>query len=131
MKDDMGDRLKSYEGVEADRRGMPFLPLCIRLDGKGFSKWTAKLRRPFDERLSTLMKDVTKHLVAVTNARIGYTQSDEISLVLMQDESNYESELWFDQEDPEARLGGLLGIDGQVQRDRPGEVQEERRGDRP
>ncbi len=88
--------MKDLENREAGRKAMPWLPLCIRLDGKGFSAWTSELERPYDKRLSALMQDATKHLVAVTNARIGYCQSDEISLVLMQDESNFASEHWFD-----------------------------------
>jgi tRNA(His) 5'-end guanylyltransferase len=96
MKDDFGDRLKAYESVETDRKAMPWLPLCVRLDGKGFSKWTRNLKRPYDERLSKLMCDVTKRMVAVTDAKVGYTQSDEISLILMQDENNFASQHWFD-----------------------------------
>jgi tRNA(His) guanylyltransferase len=80
-KTDLGDRMKRYEALEAGRRCMPLLPICARIDGKRFSKFTAGLARPYDERLSALMIDVTKHVVEVTHARVGYTQSDEISLL--------------------------------------------------
>ena len=40
------------------------------------------LKRPFDDGLVNLMVDVTKYLVQETNAIIGYTQSDEITLIL-------------------------------------------------
>lgn len=82
----LGDRMKGYERVEAGRRLMPLLPICARIDGKRFSKWTASLERPFDRRLSQLMVDVTIRLVADTGAVIGYTQSDEINLVLYSDD---------------------------------------------
>ena len=77
----LGDRMKLYERREAGRRCMPLLPICARIDGKRFSRWTEGLARPYDERLSNLMQGVTARLVRETQARIGYTQSDEISLV--------------------------------------------------
>ncbi len=80
--------MKLYERRETGRRCMPLLPICARIDGKRFSKWTAGLARPYDERLSTLMQEVTATLVRETQARIGYTQSDEISLVFHSDSAN-------------------------------------------
>lgn len=80
MNDDLGDRMKDYEMAEAGRRCMPRLPVLARIDGRGFSKFTAGLERPYDRRLSDLMVDTVKHLVRETNAVAGYTQSDEISL---------------------------------------------------
>lgn len=91
--DDFGDRMKEYEGVEASRRLMPLLPICVRIDGRTFSKYTSKLARPFDARLSQIMVDVTRYLLSETNACIGYTQSDEISLVIYHD--TYASEPMF------------------------------------
>jgi len=70
-----------YEGMECARRFLPRLPVVARIDGKGFSRFTLGLSRPYDERLVRLMVETTKFLVEESNARIGYTQSDEISLV--------------------------------------------------
>ena len=81
----LGDRMKLYEGIEARRRFLPLLPICARIDGKRFSKFTQGLARPYDERLSRLMVEVTRHLVEDTGARVGYTQSDEISLLYYSD----------------------------------------------
>jgi tRNA(His) 5'-end guanylyltransferase len=61
---------------------IPTLPVIIRLDGNNFSTWTKSLTKPFDSRLTQLMVETTKFLVQETNAVIGYTQSDEITLVL-------------------------------------------------
>lgn len=77
----LGDRMKVYERREAGRRCMPLLPICARIDGKRFSRWTQGLARPYDPRLSGLMQQVTTQLVSETQAVIGYTQSDEISLI--------------------------------------------------
>jgi tRNA(His) 5'-end guanylyltransferase len=64
---------------------IPKLPVIIRLDGNNFSEWTRKLNKPFDENFSKLMIDSTKFLVKETNAIVGYTQSDEIILILYSD----------------------------------------------
>lgn len=61
---------------------IPTLPVIIRLDGNNFSNYTSKLIKPFDEGLTDLMVDTLKALVKETNAVIGYTQSDEITLIL-------------------------------------------------
>ena len=80
--DALGDRLKAFEGLETNQLFIPNLPIYIRLDGRSFSKFTKGLVRPYDERMSALMIATTKYLVEQTHATIGYTQSDEISLVL-------------------------------------------------
>lgn len=80
MKDDFGDRMKLYENQESSRKLIPLLPVVARLDGKAFHGFTSDLPRPYDERLSELMMQTTEFLIKETDARIGYTQSDEISL---------------------------------------------------
>jgi tRNA(His) 5'-end guanylyltransferase len=94
MEDFLGDRIKSYEKMEAGRKLLPLLPIVARMDGRSFSRFTKGLKRPYDERLSQLMVETTRFLVQETNARIGYTQSDEISLVLYSD--NVDSQVYFD-----------------------------------
>lgn len=81
----LGDRMKRYERMEAGRRFLPLLPICARIDGKRFSRFTQGLARPYDPRLSRLMIDVTRFLVEESHARVGYTQSDEISLLYHSD----------------------------------------------
>jgi tRNA(His) guanylyltransferase len=85
--DPMGDRMKEFEKVETSRKCDPRKPICIRLDGKSFHTFTKGLERPYDERLSSIMRLVTNYLVKDTHAKVGYTQSDEISLIY-----NYEDE---------------------------------------
>lgn len=79
--DDFGDRMKAYEGAEAKRRLDPALPMVARLDGRGFSKFTRGFVKPFDDTLTRAMDQATKALVDETHANIGYTQSDEITLI--------------------------------------------------
>ena len=92
-KTTLGDRIKSYEAA-TESRLLPQLPVVVRLDGRSFSKFTKGMKRPFDKDFRQAMVEVTKYLVEQTNAKIGYTQSDEISLVLHVD--NLEGSIMFD-----------------------------------
>ncbi len=78
----MGDWCKFLEKNFSPEIMIPTLPVIIRLDGNNFSKWTTGLNKPFDEKLTQLMTETTKFLVEETNAIVGYTQSDEITLVI-------------------------------------------------
>ncbi|SOK58419.1 tRNAHis-5'-guanylyltransferase [Yersinia phage fHe-Yen9-04] len=89
----LGDRIKLYEKMETSNKFMPGLPIYARIDGRSFSKFTNKMIKPYDQNLSRLMQEVTKYLVKETSACIGYTQSDEISLVFMQ--KSPESDIFF------------------------------------
>ncbi len=80
LPDALGDRMKTYEARETDRRLMPGLPVYARLDGKTFSSFTRGMDRPYDVRMSDTMIELTKQLVQEFGATVGYTQSDEISL---------------------------------------------------
>ena len=80
--ENLGDWCKWLEKNFSPELMIPTLPVIIRIDGNNFSKWTKGLKKPFEEPLTDLMIDVTKYLVETTNAIIGYTQSDEITLVL-------------------------------------------------
>lgn len=79
--DEFGARMKAYEAVETARRLDVLLPIYARIDGRSFSRFTRGMDRPFDRRMTDAMIETTKYLVDKTHARIGYTQSDEISLI--------------------------------------------------
>lgn len=79
--DDFGNRMKAYEAVETERRLDPGLPIYARIDGRAFSTFTRGMERPFDLRMTEAMIETTRFLVEKSHARIGYTQSDEISIV--------------------------------------------------
>ena len=92
--DNFGDRIKYFEGIETAQHFIPTLPIVIRLDGRSFSSYTHGMTQPFDERMSRAMVETTKALLEETNAVIGYTQSDEITLVLYS--GSFDSQVWFD-----------------------------------
>lgn len=81
--DTLGDRMKTYESAWTEVRfaNDPAKPIYARIDGRSFSRFTRGMNRPFDARMTAAMIDTTERLVRDTHACIGYTQSDEISLV--------------------------------------------------
>jgi tRNA(His) guanylyltransferase len=83
--DDFGNRMKAYEAIETARKLDPTLPIYARIDGRSFSRFTRGMERPFDLSMTSAMVETTQHLVHQTHARMGYTQSDEISLVWLAD----------------------------------------------
>lgn len=87
MSDEFGDRMKEYERATESHLD-PALPILVRLDGKRFGTFTQGLARPYDARLSALMVETMDHLMDATGARVGYTQSDEITLVFLREHPN-------------------------------------------
>lgn len=86
-KDSLGTRMKGYE-MESRLVFNERVPVIIRLDGKSFHTYTKGMKRPFDDKLANAMKETTKFLCEnITDCRFGYTQSDEITLVLTNDRS--------------------------------------------
>jgi tRNA(His) 5'-end guanylyltransferase len=86
------ERMKEYEFLYRQKL-LPLTPVIVRLDGRAFHTFCKKLRRPFDRRFHDLMVKTTEHLVKESHAKIGYTQSDEISLLLFSD--RWESQIYF------------------------------------
>lgn len=95
MLDSLGDRMKRYE--DASRIYLPDrMPVIIRLDGKSFHTWTRGLPKPYCASLMNAMDEVAKYLCAnVQNCVLAYTQSDEISLLLVNFREP-ETSSWFD-----------------------------------
>lgn len=98
MKNDsLGDRMKKYEGVPKTTL-MRRNPVIIRIDGKAFHTFTRGFQRPFDNILIKSMQDTMKYLCEnIQGCKLGYCQSDEISLLLT-DYENINTAAWFDYE---------------------------------
>lgn len=92
--DSLGDRMKGYEGVSRNfltRR----VPAIIRLDGKAFHTFTKGMKKPFDSVLTQTMQETMKYLCEnIQGCVLGYTQSDEITLVLT-DYATIQTDAWF------------------------------------
>lgn len=96
MKDALGDRMKGQYEI----RTRYLLPrrtyTIIRLDGKAFHTYTRGMTKPFDVYLIESMDQVTTYLCEnIQGCKFGYTQSDEISLLLTDFEKET-TEAWFD-----------------------------------
>lgn len=97
-KDSLGDRMKgNYENrskTSLTRR----VPVICRLDGKSFHTFTIGLKKPYDTLLMKTMQDTMEYLCKnVQGCKIGYVQSDEISL-LITDYDRITTDAWFDYE---------------------------------
>lgn len=94
-KDNIGNRMKEYEMVSRNyltRR----TPVIIRLDGKAFHTLTRGLDKPFDMEFINIMQQTMLYLCKnIQGCVFGYTQSDEITLVLI-DYQNRDTCAWFD-----------------------------------
>lgn len=94
-KDSLGDRMKGYENISRiylTRR----CPVIIRIDGKAFHSFTRGFKRPFDEILIQSMQETAKYLCEnIQGCKLAYTQSDEISLLLV-DYEKITSQAWFE-----------------------------------
>lgn len=92
--DSLGDRMKGYENISRTcltRR----VPVIIRLDGKAFHTFTRGLEKPFDFTLMKVMQLTMQYLCAnIQGCVFGYTQSDEITLVLT-DYATIKTDAWF------------------------------------
>lgn len=81
----LDDRMKTYENLECDRKVMPLLPVLARLDGRSFHSFTKGLDKP-DYGFNGAMANTTRRLMQESNALVGYTQSDEITLCWLQED---------------------------------------------
>lgn len=84
--DDLDAKMRVFETAH-DHRVLPGLYMVARVDGRGFTRLTKEehdFEAPFDERFRDLMIATTRHLMEGTGLRVvyGYTESDEISLLL-------------------------------------------------
>ena len=94
-KTTLGDRMKNnYENISRyylTRR----MPVIIRIDGKAFHTFTRGFKKPFDDILVKTMQDTMKYLCEnIQGCVLGYTQSDEISLILT-DYAEFTTDAWF------------------------------------
>lgn len=96
--DELGTRMKTFYEQIPKTKLMRRTPVIIRIDGKAFHTFTRGFKKPFDEVLIQTMQETTKYLCEnIQGCVLGYTQSDEISLVLV-DYQRFETSAWFDYE---------------------------------
>ena len=97
-RDDLGNRMKTFYEEIPKTRLMRRTPVVIRIDGKAFHTFTRGFKRPFDDVFIKTMQETAKYLCEnIQGCQLVYTQSDEISLLLI-DYQRFETSAWFDYE---------------------------------
>lgn len=98
IHDDLGTRMKTFYEEVPKTRLTRRTPVAIRIDGKAFHTFTRGFDKPFDEVLGNAMVATMKYLCEnIQGCVFGYTQSDEITLILI-DYQKLTSSAWFDYE---------------------------------
>lgn len=93
--DALGTRMKKYEYVTRTHL-VNRCPVIVRIDGKAFHTFTRGFNKPFDRILVKTMQETMKYLCEnIQGCVLGYTQSDEITLVLI-DYKKIDTCAWFD-----------------------------------
>ena len=94
-KDSLGDRMKEFYENRSKLYLPRRVPVIIRLDGKAFHTFTKGFKRPYDEILHNTMNSTMKYLCEnIQGCKLGYTQSDEITLLLT-DYDTITTDAWF------------------------------------
>lgn len=97
VHDELGKRMKIYEAVPKTKL-VRRMPVAIRIDGKAFHTFTRGMAKPFDEVLIKSMQETMQYLCKnIQGCVFGYTQSDEITLILV-DYKELNTSAWFDNE---------------------------------
>ena len=97
-RDDLGNRMKIFYEEVPKTRLMRRCPVICRIDGKAFHTFTRGFKRPFDDVFIMTMQETAKYLCEnIQGCQLAYTQSDEISLLLI-DYQRFETSAWFDYE---------------------------------
>ena len=98
VHDDLGVRMKTFYEQIPKTKLMRRCPVALRIDGKAFHTFTRGFQKPFDEVLIKSMQETMKYLCEnIQGCVLGYTQSDEITLILV-DYKKLTSSAWFDYE---------------------------------
>ena len=96
IHDDLGTRMKTYYEAIPQTKLMRRTPVIIRIDGKAFHTFTKGFEKPFDKIMVKTMQETTKYLCEnIQGCVFGYTQSDEITLVLI-DYQKLTTSAWVD-----------------------------------
>lgn len=98
INDQLGQRMKTFYEQVPKTRLVRRMPVAIRLDGKAFHTFTRGFQKPFDEVLGNAMVRTMEYLCkSIQGCVFGYTQSDEITLLLI-DYQTLDTSAWFDYE---------------------------------
>lgn len=95
VKDEIGKRMKEYYENRAKNYLVRNMPVIIRVDGNAFHTLTRNMVKPFDTILmETMQETMVEMCKEIGGCVLGYTQSDEISLLLV-DYKTTKTDAWY------------------------------------
>lgn len=95
---ELDKRMKDYYENISKTKLLRRTPVALRIDGKAFHTFTKGMKKPFDEIIIKSMQATMKYLCEnIQGCVFGYTQSDEITLILL-DYQKLTTSAWFDYE---------------------------------
>jgi tRNA(His) guanylyltransferase len=91
----LSNRIEGYQNI-SDHKLLPRVPLIISVNGRGFSKITNLLDKPYDQKFGECILNTMLRLCTDVEGTIfGYQHNDEIVLVLRNDQSQ-ETLPWYE-----------------------------------
>lgn len=95
MSNKLKDRIESYQSA-TDYKLLPRVPIVICINGRGFSKVTQLLDKPYCPKFSEcIISTMLRLCTDVEGALFGYQFNDEIVIVARNDQSN-DTTPWYD-----------------------------------
>ena len=95
VADKIGNRFKEYYENRSKTYLMRRSNVIVRIDGCHFHNYCKGLQKPFDPTFIKTMQQTTKSLCEnIQGCKIGYVESDEISLLLT-DYDTLQTDAWF------------------------------------
>jgi tRNA(His) guanylyltransferase len=89
------DRIDAY-AASTDYKIMPKVPLVVCVNGRGFSKLTKLLKKPYDEKFSECMYSTMIRLSSeIEGAIFSYQHNDEIVIIARNDQTP-DTSPWYD-----------------------------------
>ncbi len=96
VKDNLGDRMKEFYENRSKTYLCRRMPAIIRIDGCHFHSFTRGFKKPYDKIFIKTMQRTTQALCEnIQGCKIGYVESDEISL-LITDYDSLQTSAWFE-----------------------------------
>ena len=81
---EIGNRMKEFYENVLRTRLMRRCPVALRMDGKAFKHFTENFKKPYDRLFRDTMQETMLNLCqSIQGCVLGYTQSDEITLSLV------------------------------------------------
>jgi tRNA(His) 5'-end guanylyltransferase len=94
MNNKLADRISSYQEI-SNHKLLPRIPIIISVNGRGFSKITNLLDKPYCNELNgCMLSTMLKLCLSIEGALFAYYHNDEITIVTTNDQGP-DTEVWY------------------------------------